>query len=340
MRRIIFISITLLLFSTSAYADFSAGIDAYTKKDYVSALNEFKPLADEGNADAQFMLGYMYASGKGVLQDYIQAHKWFNLSAFQGNERAMDSRDKIVEVMTPEQIAQAQSLAREWKPKEAEPAEAPESTAPYAAATPTRAELIREIQDHLASLGYEPGPIDGQMGSRTRQAIREYQAEQGYPVDGEPSQRLLGFLRTDREKGVSRKVAKRDDISASPAFKDSEGTRVPPEEQTQEVIDRLKTIVKKGEEERRADSVFLSELKELISLYDWPWRDHVFHDNFNDRDITRNPAWNIASGDFWVDARNRLITKIQIEQQKESTQQEDTKTRILKGVLMRNPQTN
>ena len=119
MMRYIIIFTVFITFTANAYADFSAGIDAYTKKDYRTALVEFQTLADRGNADAQFMLGYMYASGKGVLQDYIQAHLWFNLAAAQGKDRAVEAREKIAGLMTPQQVAEAQRLAREWKPKEA-----------------------------------------------------------------------------------------------------------------------------------------------------------------------------------------------------------------------------
>ena len=108
MMRYLIIFIVFIVYTANAYADFNAGIDAYKKKDYYTALEEFQLSADRGNADAQFMLGYMYASGKAVLQDYIQAHLWFNLSASLGNERAVEAREKIAEVMTPQQIAEAQ----------------------------------------------------------------------------------------------------------------------------------------------------------------------------------------------------------------------------------------
>ena len=58
----------------------------------------------------------MYAIGQGVIQDYIQAHKWFNLAAANGNANAKGNREILVEQMTPAQLAEAQKLAREWKP--------------------------------------------------------------------------------------------------------------------------------------------------------------------------------------------------------------------------------
>jgi TPR repeat protein len=58
-----------------------------------------------------------YANGAGVPQDYVLAHMWFNLAARQGYPSAEDHRDTLAKKMTPAQIAEAQRLAREWKPK-------------------------------------------------------------------------------------------------------------------------------------------------------------------------------------------------------------------------------
>jgi len=55
--------------------------------------------------------------GLAVPQDYVQAHLWFNLAAAQGDESAREGRDIIGLRMTPARIAEAQKLAREWKPK-------------------------------------------------------------------------------------------------------------------------------------------------------------------------------------------------------------------------------
>jgi len=59
----------------------------------------------------------MYFRGRGVPQDYVSAHMWMNLSAAAGDKEAAKSRDIIAALMTRTQIAEAQKLAREWKPK-------------------------------------------------------------------------------------------------------------------------------------------------------------------------------------------------------------------------------
>jgi TPR repeat protein len=86
-------------------------------QNYSEAVRLYRLVADEGNATAQSNLGLMYAQGHGVPQDYVIAHMWLNLSAAQGYEDAVKNRDVVAHLMTSEQIAEAQKLAREWKPK-------------------------------------------------------------------------------------------------------------------------------------------------------------------------------------------------------------------------------
>jgi len=58
----------------------------------------------------------MYAYGRGVAQDYVRAHMWYDLSAAKGNPMAIRNRNAIARRMTPAQIAKAQKLARQWRP--------------------------------------------------------------------------------------------------------------------------------------------------------------------------------------------------------------------------------
>ena len=57
-----------------------------------------------------------YAEGRGVPQDYVRAHMWFSLAAAQGEQRAVKTLEMAERKMTPDQIAEAQKLARDWKP--------------------------------------------------------------------------------------------------------------------------------------------------------------------------------------------------------------------------------
>ena len=85
---ILIATVFLTTFGSTAYADFSDGWDAATGGDYKTALKEWQPLADQGDAGAQYNLGWMYENGKGVLKDYKQAVKWYQKAADQGFARA------------------------------------------------------------------------------------------------------------------------------------------------------------------------------------------------------------------------------------------------------------
>jgi uncharacterized protein len=90
-------------------------------QDYKEAARWFKSAAEHNDAGAQYMLGHMYFYGKGVPQDYVHGYKWLNLSAAQGQELAKEKRDIWKQDMTPGQIAEAQRLSREFRPKPHEP---------------------------------------------------------------------------------------------------------------------------------------------------------------------------------------------------------------------------
>ncbi len=132
-----------------ALADCAA---AYERQDYSTALQLCRPLAEHGDARAQLSLGGMYYNGQGVQQDYPEAAKWTRKAAEQGyapaqadlgvlywngqgvpqdvvlaymwlslaaeqEPDAVEERDLAASQMTPDEIAEAQRLAREWKPK-------------------------------------------------------------------------------------------------------------------------------------------------------------------------------------------------------------------------------
>jgi TPR repeat protein len=150
MKKILLLPVlSILLFCAPAFADFAKGSDAAQRGDYATAMKEWKPLAEQGHASAQYNLGIryvngqgviqdykaavkwyrlaaeqgvtsaqsnlglMYDNGEGVIQDYTRAHMWWNIAASQGHEEAMENRDKVAKEMTSLQIAEAQKLARE-----------------------------------------------------------------------------------------------------------------------------------------------------------------------------------------------------------------------------------
>lgn len=98
------------IFSSQDFLNAQANIGVRKKE----AVRWFRSAAQQGHAEAQLNLGVMYAEGKGVPQNYIEAHKWFNISAANQSVMGRKKRSQIEKRMTPEQISKAQKLAREW----------------------------------------------------------------------------------------------------------------------------------------------------------------------------------------------------------------------------------
>ena len=93
-------------------------------QDYAEAVKRWRKAAEQGYARAQYNLGFLYEKGQGVPKDYVLSLMWFNLAASrfhasEGKERelAVKSGNLVASKMTPAQIAEAERLAREWKPK-------------------------------------------------------------------------------------------------------------------------------------------------------------------------------------------------------------------------------
>ena len=146
----VLLMVSLLTFAggVAIAQDYDAGLKAAQAGDFQTALKEWKPLADQGLAIAQYNLGWMYADGEGVVeddaeavrwyrlaadqgdagaqvflgwmydngegvpQDNVTAHMWFNIAGANGAEFGRDNREKIERKMTPADISEAQKRAR------------------------------------------------------------------------------------------------------------------------------------------------------------------------------------------------------------------------------------
>ena len=97
-----------------AWADVDDGFTAYEAGDYATALKEWRPLAEQGYASAQYNLGLMYGNGEGVPLNYIKAYMWTSLAKAQGNKDAAHNLDLAKSEMTAADISEAQRLATEW----------------------------------------------------------------------------------------------------------------------------------------------------------------------------------------------------------------------------------
>lgn len=76
--------VALLACAASCASPKRAGWDDYDRGDFAGALAEWKPLAEEGDADAQFLVGVMFDEGRGVTGDPLEAAKWYRRAAEQG----------------------------------------------------------------------------------------------------------------------------------------------------------------------------------------------------------------------------------------------------------------
>ena len=90
-------------------------------RDHTEAGKWFRKAADQGDAKAQANLGVLYANGLGVPTDLILSCMSLDLAAAQGSEDARSARDKLVSHLTPEQIAEAQRMARDWRSRRRPP---------------------------------------------------------------------------------------------------------------------------------------------------------------------------------------------------------------------------
>ena len=143
------IVISFMAFAPLAAQDFDKGFDAYSAGDYQTALREWRPLAEQGDADAQLGMALMYDSGEGVpqddaeavrwyrlaaeqghasaqislglnyqlgvgvLQDNVMAHMWYNIASANGQSKAGERRDERAGQMTNADISKAQQMARD-----------------------------------------------------------------------------------------------------------------------------------------------------------------------------------------------------------------------------------
>ena len=215
-----------------AAADLLAdGAAAYEAGDYGEAANAWRPLAEGGDAMAQFNLGLLYETGRGVAEDPAQAAVWYERAALQGvtqaqfnlallhqtgrgvekdggqalywlevaarhgegaeQEHAADAAAQLAEILPAEDVDDARARAGQFTPR---PAESPVRTA--ATTLILSVSQVAELQRRLAAHGYDPGPADGVPGELTRNAVRRYLADRGleWPQGENLSQRLLDLV--------------------------------------------------------------------------------------------------------------------------------------------------
>ena len=142
-------------------ANYDAAVAAFEAKDYTTAFNEWLLVANTGDGEAALRLGKLSEEGLGVPQNYVEAHRWYNLAAAAGVGAAPAARDALAAKMTKEQLGEAQRLAAQWRPTGLSSpaaleggAAATEAAAP-AEAGPPSAEAVAHFKAGLKALKAE-----------------------------------------------------------------------------------------------------------------------------------------------------------------------------------------
>jgi TPR repeat protein len=88
------------------------GMAAYNRGDYMPAIRLFRPLAKQGNAKAQHLIGVMYHKGEGVVRNKVRAFAWFSMAAAHGDGEARAKLRAVSKTMTAVELSQAREMAQ------------------------------------------------------------------------------------------------------------------------------------------------------------------------------------------------------------------------------------
>ena len=154
------------------------GIHSNNPKDAALAIKYLEKAAQAEHVGAMHMLGLIWATGTGVKKNHKEALRWFREAKAYGlpvDQRLLSETGIAVYV---------QDLER--------------SAPPYTSSSKAK-KLVKQIQQGLKDLGYDPGPVDGLYGGKTKAAIEALQRDSGMPPDGQASQAVLDLIRKHRK---------------------------------------------------------------------------------------------------------------------------------------------
>ena len=151
-----------------------------------TAARWFQEAALLGLRDSQFNLALLYETGDGVPLSLPDAYAWFMIAANGSDDPTARERAMTLEAqLEPEALAAAQATVASFTPRPLDgEANGIYSERPWERVATTNSAEVRRAQGFLSVLGYSPGPIDGEMGERTRQAIMQFEADMGLPRTG------------------------------------------------------------------------------------------------------------------------------------------------------------
>ncbi|MBR9824200.1 MAG: hypothetical protein GYB36_00165 [Alphaproteobacteria bacterium] len=155
------------------------------ERDFETAARWFQDAALLGLRDSQFNLALLFESGQGVPLSLPDAYAWYMISASENDPTAIQRAQALESTIEPAALEQARQVVAGFSPR---PLDA-EANGLYQdqawdRTTSTAAADVERVQGFLSVLGYNPGPIDGDMGDLTRTAIMAFEADQGLPRTG------------------------------------------------------------------------------------------------------------------------------------------------------------
>lgn len=163
---------------------------------YASAATWFRRAAEFGVVDSQFNLGLLYEQGLGVSPDLGEALFWYEVAGLNGDAMAGERVRALRQRVSLDTAQAAQRRAATFIPAAADPAANGQfGPQPWETPATTAASSLADVQAMLVALGYNPGPVDGQFGQRTRDAISQFQRDRGLPVNGDVDGVLMIALR-------------------------------------------------------------------------------------------------------------------------------------------------
>jgi len=171
-------------------------INAEATPDFqTTAARWFEQGALHGLVDSQVNIALLFKEGFGVPQSPADAYAWFTIAANSGDAEARNSAAELRSMLTPEQRAAAESVAQNFTPRPADPeAQGDYPPQPWQEGAVASPAQIARAQTLLSQLGYQPGPADGMMGSRTRSAIRDFRRSEGLTMSDRVDSVLLSRL--------------------------------------------------------------------------------------------------------------------------------------------------
>ena len=207
-------------------ADYNDGITAYENRDYATAQRERSRWPTAAIPRPARRRPHVPRRPRRP-KDQIRTYDLVDLAAQRNQYGAAQLRDEVAQQMLPWQVDEAKKMVAAWpQPQEQAQTYADTGNPPFQSeALPPATnyhgsmtkQQLADLQWQLAVHGYDPGASDGSVGPRTQDAIQQYQADAGLPVDGQPSTKLLEHLQYTDPPVLNRHTAQAQ-RSGQPAY--------------------------------------------------------------------------------------------------------------------------